>query len=153
MHNQTARAENNMKRFALAFCFLLLNIATNAQQSTSPTADSAAVRTTVTNYIEAYYTGDARRMEQTLHPHDLKHMIHGEIPVREKTGSEMVREVRTHGPADLPQSNKTEEVTVLDIAGSIASAKLVTPGWVDYMTLEKVGGDWKILSVVQSIND
>lgn len=132
MHNQTARAENNMKRFALAFCFLLLNIATNAQQSTSPTADSAAVRTTVTNYIEAYYTGDARRMEQTLHPHYLKHMIHGEIPVREKTG---------------------EEVTVLDIAGSIASAKLVTPGWVDYMTLEKVGGDWKILSVVQSIND
>jgi hypothetical protein len=153
MHNQTARAENNMKRFALAFCFLLLNIATNAQQSTSPTADSAAVRTTVTNYIEAYYTGDARRMEQTLHPHYLKHMIHGEIPVREKTGSEMVREVRTHGPADLPQSNKTEEVTVLDIAGSIASAKLVTPGWVDYMTLEKVGRDWKILSVVQRIND
>jgi len=142
-----------MKRFALAFCFLLLNIATNAQQSTSPTADSAAVRTTVTNYIEAYYTGDARRMEQTLHPHYLKHMIHGEIPVREKTGSEMVREVRTHGPADLPQSNKTEEVTVLDIAGSIASAKLVTPGWVDYMTLEKVGRDWKILSVVQRIND
>jgi Putative lumazine-binding len=142
-----------MKRFAIAFCFLLLNITTNAQQSKSPVDDSAAVRTTVTNYIEAYYTGDARRMEQTLHPHYLKHMIHGDIPVREKTGSEMVREVRTHGPADLPQSNKTEEVTVLDVAGSIASAKLVTPGWVDYMTLEKVNSDWKILSVVQRIND
>jgi hypothetical protein len=153
MHNQTARAENNMKRFALALCFLLLNIVMNAQQSTLRADDSAAVRTTVTNYIEAYYTGDARRMEQTLHPHYLKHMIHGDIPVRQKTGSEMVREVRTHGPADIPQSNKTEEVTVLDIAGSIASAKLVTPGWVDYMTLEKVGGDWKILSVVQRIND
>ncbi len=24
--------------------------------------------TTVTNYIQAYYTGDAHRMEQTLHP-------------------------------------------------------------------------------------
>jgi len=142
-----------MKRFAIAFCFLLLNITTNAQQSKSPVDDSAAVRTTVTHYIEAYYTGDARRMEQTLHPHYLKHMIHGDIPVREKTGSEMVREVRTHGPADLPQSNKTEEVTVLDVAGSIASAKLVTPGWVDYMTLEKVNAEWKILAVVQRIND
>jgi Putative lumazine-binding len=142
-----------MKRFAIAFCFLLLNITTNAQQSKSPVDDSAAVRTTVTNYIEAYYTGDARRMEQTLHPHYLKHMIHGDIPVREKTGSEMVREVRTHGPADLPQSNKTEEVTVLDVAGSIASAKVVTPGWVDYMTLEKVNAEWKILAVVQRIND
>ena len=142
-----------MKRFAIAFCFLLLNITTTAQQSKSPVDDSAAVRTTVTNYIEAYYTGDARRMEETLHPHYLKHMIHGDIPVREKTGSEMVREVRTHGPADLPQSNKTEEVTVLDVAGSIASAKLVTPGWVDYMTLEKVNAEWKILAVVQRIND
>ena len=42
---------------------------------------------------------------------------------------------------------------MLDIAGSIASAKLVTPGWVDYMTLEKVNADWKILAVVQRIND
>ena len=142
-----------MKRFALALCLLLLNIMTNAQPGRSPADDSTAVRMAVTNYIEAYYTGDARRMEQTLHPHYLKHMIHGDIPVREKTGSEMVREVRTHGPADLPQSNKTEEVTVLDVAGSIASAKLVTPGWVDYMTLEKVNAEWKILAVVQRIND
>jgi hypothetical protein len=42
-------------------------------------------------------------------------------------------------------------VTVLDLAGNIASAKLVTPGWVDYMTLSKSDGQWKILSVVQRI--
>jgi len=42
-------------------------------------------------------------------------------------------------------------VTVLDIVGDIASAKLVTPGWTDYMTLSKVDGNWKILSVVQRI--
>jgi hypothetical protein len=35
----------------------------------------------------------------------------------------------------------------------MASAKLVTPGWVDYMTLSKVNGEWKILSVVQRIDD
>ena len=103
--------------------------------------------------IEAYYGGDARRMEQTLHPHYLKHLIHGDIPMRERTAADMLQEVRSQGPADLPQASKTEQVSVLDIAGSIASAKLVTPGWVDYMTLEKVGRDWKILSVVQRIND
>jgi hypothetical protein len=43
-------------------------------------------------------------------------------------------------------------VTVLDVAGTIASAKLVTPGWVDYMTLSKSDGQWKILSVVQRID-
>jgi len=107
----------------------------------------------VTNYIEAYYTGDASRMQQTLHPHYLKHMLHGNIPMREKTGAEMVEEVRSHGPSDLPQAQKTEQVSVLDIAGNIASAKLVTPGWVDYMTLSKTDGQWKILSVVQRIDN
>lgn len=92
-------------------------------------------------------------MQATLDSHYLKHMIHGTIPIREKTGSQMVNEVRTHGPADLPQAQKTESIQVLDISGNIASAKLVTPHWVDYMTLSKSGGSWKILSVVQLIED
>ena len=143
-----------MNRLALTFAFslsLLLNFAASAQ--TNQADDSSAVRATVTNYIEAYYTGDAQRMQQSLHPLYLKHMIHGDIPVREKTASEMVQEVRAHGPADLPAAGKTEQVTVLDMAGSIASAKLVTPGWTDYMTLSKVNGQWKILSVVQQIDN
>jgi hypothetical protein len=145
-----------MKRLAPAFAlavFLLLNVASNGQEIKTSGNDASAVRATVTNYSEAYYTGDARRMQQTLHPHYLKHMIHGDIPVREKTGAQMVEEVRSNGPADMPASRKTEQVTVLDIAGSIASAKLVTPGWTDYMTLSKVDGQWKILSVVQRIDD
>jgi hypothetical protein len=144
-----------MKRLAAASLFslvLLLNLSSNAQ-SNSAAADSAAVRATVTGYIEAYYTGDANRMEQTLHPHYVKLMLHGDIPIRQKTGMDMVREVRRNGPANLPASAKTEHVSVLDIAGNIASAKLVTPGWTDYVTLSKIDGQWKILSVIQRIDD
>ena len=143
-----------MKRLASAFVLqvaIFLTITAHAQ--TSASIDSSAVRATVTNYIEAYWTGDAHRMEQTLHPHYLKHMIHGDIPVREKTGPEMVREVAKNGPVDIASASKTEKVEVLDVAGTIASAKLITPGWTDYMTLEKVGGEWKILSVVQRIDN
>ncbi|HUO15941.1 MAG TPA: nuclear transport factor 2 family protein [Verrucomicrobiae bacterium] len=142
-----------MNRLALALSLLLfftLSIFTQAQDDKIP--DASAVRATVTNYIEGYYTGDAQRMAQSLHPHYLKHMIHGDIPMREKTGAQMLAEVRKNGPADLPAAQKTEQVTVLDVAGDIASAKLVTPGWTDYMTLSKVSGDWKILSVVQRID-
>lgn len=144
-----------MRRFLPAFplcLFLSLIVPTQAQdKQTCP--DAAAVRATVTNYIEAYYTGDARRMEQTLHPHYLKHMIHGDIPMRDKTGPQMVEEIRTNGVPDMPQAQRTEQVIVLDLAGTIASAKLVTPGWVDYITLSKSDGEWKILSVVQRIDD
>jgi hypothetical protein len=132
--------------------FLLFNLSTSAQENKVPD-DSSAVRATVTNYIEAYYTGDARRMEQTLDPHYLKHMIHGNIPMREKTAPEMLEEVRTHGIPDIPQTQRTEQVIVLDVAGNIASAKLVTPGWMDYVTLAKSGREWKILSIVQRIDN
>ncbi len=145
-----------MKRFALVVCLLLpvVNIPTNAQATRAAVDDSSTVRATVQDYIEAYYTGDARRMEQTLHPHYLKHLIHGDIPIREKTGSQMVRDVRSKGvPVDIPAADRTEQISVLDVSGDIASAKLTTPHWVDYITLSKSGGEWKILSVVQRIDN
>lgn len=141
-----------MNRLALALSFVLcFSLSTKAQDNRS-SKDASAVRVTVTDYIEAYFTGDAPRMEQTLHPHYLKHVIHGAIPMREITGPEMMKNVRTEGTPDLPTTSKAEQVTVLDVAGDIASAKLVTPGWTDYMTLSKVNGEWKILSVVQRID-
>jgi len=76
-------------------------------------------------------------------------MIHGNMPMREKTGSQMVPEVRSHGASELPPAERTEPITVLDVLRDIASAKLVTPHWVDYRTLSKWDGEWKILSVVQ----
>jgi hypothetical protein len=156
-----------MKRIAVAASLLVLltltiNLQTtnaqttsaqtvNAENDKSATADSSAVQATVRNYIEAYYTGDARRMQQTLHPHYLKHKIHGDIPMREMNARDMVSGVNS-GPS-LPESQRTDEVTVLDVAADMASAKLVTPGWTDYITLLKSDGNWKILSVVQNIHD
>jgi hypothetical protein len=145
-----------MQRYLPGFglcLLLLLSLSTTAQEHKPASDDASAVRTTVTDYIEGYYAGDANRMEQTLHPHYLKHVIHGDIQMREKSASQMITEVRKNGPSDLPKAEKTEQVQVLDVAGEIASAKLTTPHWVDYMTLAKADGKWKILSVVQMIND
>ena len=140
-----------MNHAVLAFALCLMShLSIQAQTKTS---DSAAIEATVTNYIEAYYAGDAARMQATLDLHYRKHMIHGNIPMREWTGEQMVGSVRSKGPAQMPAVEKTEQVSVLDISGEIASAKLVTPHWVDYMTLQKINGDWKILSVVQRIDD
>ena len=122
----------------------------NAQKQND---DSSAVEATVVNYIEAYYAGDASRMAATLHPQYLKHVIHGDRPIQEKTGADMLEAIRSQGAADLPTAEKTEKVSVMDVSGDIASAKLVTPGWTDYLTLAKSNGHWKIMSVVQRIDD
>ena len=56
-----------MSRLALSLSLLLFfNLPTYAQHDNSSNADAVAVRATVTNYSEGYYTGDASRMEQTL---------------------------------------------------------------------------------------
>jgi len=47
------------------------------------------------------------------------------------------------GPPDLPVEQKTEQVTVLDFVGEIRSAKLVTPGGQDDVTLSKGKGGGK----------
>ena len=145
-----------MKRLALGLglCLLLplINIAVNSQDNKTDGNDSSIVRATVRDYVEAYYTGDAHRMEQTLHPHYLKHVLHGNIPMREKTGLQMVQDVHS-GPSDVPPAERIEQISVLDISGNIASAKLITPHWVDYLTLSKFDGQWKILSVVQQIEN
>jgi hypothetical protein len=143
-----------MNHLALSLSVLLFfGASTNAQNKETPGDDASAVRSTVTNYIEAYYNGNAARMEQTLHPHYLKHKIHGNIPVREQTGGDLVQAARTGEGTQLTQAERREQITVLDVAGNIASAKLVTPGWTDYITLTKIDGEWKILSVVQRFDD
>ena len=145
-----------MQRYLPGFglsLLVLLSLSTAAQENKTAGDDTSAVRATVTDYIEGYYTGDANRMEQTLHPHYLKHIIHGDIPMRDWNATRMIREVRKNGPSEQPQADKTEQVQVLDVTGEMASAKLTTPHWVDYMTLAKADGKWKILSVVQTIND
>src|SRR5215469_4515910 len=142
-----------MKPHAITLTILLLSSLLVPGNARNRNEDSSAVQATVVNYIEAYYAGDASRMAATLHPQYLKHVIDGDRPIREKSGADMVEAVRSQGAADLPTAEKTEKVSVMDIAGDIASAKLVTPGWTDYLTLAKSNGHWKILSVVQRIAD
>jgi len=146
-----------MKRFALGLCLLTL-VLLHFSAATEPqkTSDESAVRATVTDYIESYYTGDAGRMERSLHPHYLKHTISksgGKQKMTEWTGLQMVQAARSREAENLPASEKTEQITVLDITDGMASAKLVTPHWVDYLTLSKWNGEWKIVSVVLTEND
>ena len=139
---------------SFALCLLLLPFpSTEAQDNKTTPDESSAVRATVKDYIEAYYAGDARRLEQTLHPHYLKHVIQGSLPMTEKTGVQMLQDIRIEGPSAVPEPDQTADITVLDVSGDMASAKLVTPRWVDYLTLFKSDGQWKILSVVQQMDN
>ncbi len=137
----------------LCLLALLLNLSAGGQDNKAAGDDSAAVLATVRVYVEAYFSGDAQRMQHTLHPHYMKHLIHGNVPAGNTTDTEMVEEIRSEGTTDLPEEEQTKQITLLDISGDIASVKLVTLRSVAYVTLLKTGGEWKILSAVQRLDN
>ena len=156
-----------MKRLVtgLALCtiLLLINFSTPTQAEKT-TADEAAIRATVTDYIEGYFNSDAARMEKAIHPHYLKHTIsgqNGQLRMTETSGLQMVQDIRSNdirsngirSKEGVHIPDRTQQITVLDVHGDIASAKLVMPHWADYLTLAKWNGEWKIVAVVLREND
>jgi hypothetical protein len=148
-----------MKRLAMGLALstilFLLNFSTPTQAEKT-SGDEPAIRATVTDYIEGYFNGDAARMEKSIHPHYLKHTIsgpEGQLKMTEKTGLQMVQDVRAKDGQRFPEADRKQQITVLDVHGDIASAKLVTARWADYLTLAKWNGQWKIVSVVLREND
>ena len=114
-------------------------------------ADEAAIRATVTDYIEGYYLSDPVRMERSLHPRYLKHTISGsdgQLNIIEKRGTDMVREARDKKEV-TPASQRKKEISIFAVDGDVASVKLVATAWTNYITLLKQNGEWKILSVVK----
>ena len=137
-----------------AFTLLALALLNGTFASAQKTTEEPAVRSAVADYIEGYYTHDVARMERSLHPHYLKHTIsqsEGKLRMTETTGLQLLEEVRSAGP--VPASERREEITILDVASDVASAKLVTTHWTDYLTLSKWNGQWKIVSVVLRESD
>ncbi len=146
-----------MKYAVWGFSLMLLLVTTTplvaANRSTSD-KDVAAIKATVADYIEGYYTSDAARMESSLHPHYLKHTVsgaEGATRMTEQTGLEMVQRIRSGKVT--PVAQRVEKITVLDVSGDVASAKLETARWVDYLTLTRLNGEWKIVSVILRENE
>jgi hypothetical protein len=130
---------------------LLLWFVSAATAQTSRASDEAAIRATVTDYIDGYYLSDAARIERSLHPHYAKRTIgesNGELIIIDKTGMEMVEEVRNKKEV-TPASLQKKEISILAVDGDVAAVKLVAAAWINYMTLWKQNGQWKILSVVK----
>ena len=140
-----------MTRYATLLFVAVLALSTTAQISKAQD-DRAAISATVNDYIQAYFTGDSARMERTLHPAYLKHSIPRagvSAHMTEWTGLQMVEDIRSAGAPQLTAAERNTEITVLDVQGDTAAARLITAGWTDYMMLAKWQGQWKIVSVLQ----
>lgn len=110
--------------------------------------DQEQIIKAVLHYVEGWYTADAERMARALHPSLAKRRVTPEGETWDVTKDWMVEATGNGtGKIDDPK-NGAKIITVLDITGSIASVKLVSEKFDDYLHLVKQENDWMIVNVL-----
>jgi hypothetical protein len=134
-------------RFGLAVGAAVMVLAANDALAQSR-EDSVAARAVVRDYLVAWYDGDAALMEQVLHPELAKRNVSTDANGRTRFGQmgamAMVR--GTRGRTKQPADQRPIEVTLLDMQGTAASAKVVSWDFIDYVHLAKADGRWVIVN-------
>jgi hypothetical protein len=115
-------------------------------------SDADAIRQTALDYIEGWYEGNGERMARALHPELAKRILRtdpkGGASLDTMGATTLVRFTRAGGGSKTPKEKQQKDVTVLDVFGNAASAKVVAAEWVDYLHLVKHDGRWVIANVL-----
>lgn len=109
-----------------------------------------AVEAVAADYIEGWYQGDVARMDRALHDDLAKRtMVYDDSSdtrtLRVVTKQRML-ELTASGGGEDPDASF--EIIVDDISGEIASARTVSPEYVDYLQLVKTPDGWRIANIL-----
>jgi hypothetical protein len=132
--------------------FLVVLFASVVHVQAQSKSDADLIKQAALDYIEGWYEADAARMERALHPDLVKRIVRLDQRKRyhlsQMTAMGLVQATREEGGKDIPKERQQKDVTVLDIFGNTASAKIVASDWVDYLHLAKWKGRWVIVNVL-----
>lgn len=108
---------------------------------------SHEVESIARDYIEGWYTGDVERMDRALHPELSKRIQDEKDPtsLRVVTKDRMLQ-LTAGGGGDEPDAEF--EIVVDDISEDIATARVVSPEYVDYLHLVQTAAGWQIVNVL-----
>ncbi|MGH9906143.1 MAG: nuclear transport factor 2 family protein [Pyrinomonadaceae bacterium] len=136
----------------LFLTFLTVVIMSGAQANAQTPADAELIKQTALDYIEGWYEGNAERMERALHPELAKRIVQSDPSGRSRLGQmgamTLVQSTRDGGGKSTAKDKQQKDVTVLDVFGNAASAKVVASEWIDYLHLAKWKGRWVIVNVL-----
>jgi len=115
--------------------------------SSAQTSEDVAVRVPLDNYLKGHATGDGEYMKKAFHTEgNLVFIRDGKFSTRSFT--EYIAGFTGKPPAD--EAKRKRWIESVDIAGNAAFAKIIldypTVKFVDYMSLLKINGEWKIIN-------
>lgn len=115
-------------------------------------AEKAAVEQVAMDYIEGWYEANAERMERALHPELVKRAMiqdaEGKEYFQNLTKSDMVKATEGGGGNKLPVAERRIGITVLDVHKTIATVRVDSGSFIDFLHMGKTEGQWKIVNVL-----
>lgn len=147
-----------MKTLCSGFCLAAAITFVGGAQATGPQGpasagqDKEAVRQAAYDYAEGFYEGTPDRMERGVHPAIIKRGLVARpgapallMPMNAETLVEMTR---AGGAKQTPSDKRNIAFELLDIRDNIASARIFTAQFNDYLHLVKQEGRWRIAHVL-----
>lgn len=124
-------------------------IVVNTHSSSQAQADAAAARVPLENYIQGHATGNGDFMRKAFHA-DAKVMAFRDGKLTNLTSEEFASRFNGKPAADEAQRKRTIES--VEITGNAGVGKIVLDypavKFTDYMSLLRVGDEWKIVNKV-----
>lgn len=142
----------------IIFTFLILFFGVFVQSNAQTAADTMAIKKTILNYLEGYYTGNVDRMNDALY-HDLaKRYV---TPENEKgingvshmTAMQLVRITDSKKDDTAENGELKTEIKIFEIYDKVAIARSEGDklSFVDFFHLGKINGEWKIINVIWAL--
>ena len=144
-----------MHRFPIALAAAALSVAAGpALLAGESDSDRTAVRQAALDYADGYYEGSAERVARAVHPALLKR---GLLPPGAADrflalmNAETLVEAAAARSEQLPAADRGLDFALLDLGPDIASARVFTARFDDYLLLAKQEGRWRIASVLWQV--
>lgn len=144
---------NNLKQWEVTEHFLARTLGGRTEKRAStPSTDADAIERAALDYIERWYEGDARRIEDALHPEFAMRIVPSD-PKTQKSRLDQMRALslvhgtRAGGGKATGPDRPQRDAVILDQFENLACVKIVAEDWVDYLHMAKYNGRWLIVNV------
>jgi hypothetical protein len=138
-------------RSAVAGAIIVFAAATSGLAQDAST-EEAAVRAALEHYLLGHATGDGAHHAMVFHPESKLFWIRGDT-LNTRTSADYIAGA-SGSPAE-DEDQRRREITMVDVTGDAAVAKIVLdyPDALitDYMSLLKIGGEWKIVNKIFTV--
>ena len=146
-----------MKKISVVILTVLIFAFVTAAAGQTPREEKDAVVKAALDYIEGWFEGNVERMDRALHPQLAKRVLRinpqtGEETLNDLKKEQMLEYTKQGGGKQVPADTRAIEVKVLDIYRGIATVRVDSVSFIDYLHLAKTKDGWKILNVLWAPN-